>query len=138
GEPVPEGPGPAAQAAAAAPPSSTVGVSALLGSAGGSGEGVRALLQERGLLALLGVVFLAGLALNLTPCVYPMMPVTIGFFLNQVSGSWGRRVALPSLYVLGVAVTYSILGVLAGLTGSLLGPLLHKPWATEPLVLGFG
>ncbi len=98
---------------------------------------MKALLEERGLLVLLGVVFLAGLALNLTPCVYPMMPVTIGFFVNQASGSWGRRVGLPALYVLGMAVTYSVLGVAAGLTGSLFGSLLQKPWITALLVLIF-
>ena len=138
GEPVPAGPRSAAAEKGAAPsPPPAGGIAALLGAGGRNGEGVQALLDQRGLAVLLGVVFLAGLALNLTPCVYPMMPVTIGFFLNQVSGSWGRRVALPSLYVLGMAVTYSILGVLAGLTGSLFGSLLQKPWVTGLLVLVF-
>ncbi|HKN46967.1 MAG TPA: protein-disulfide reductase DsbD domain-containing protein, partial [Candidatus Polarisedimenticolia bacterium] len=77
------------------------GIGALLGSGSKGGEGIKALLEERGLLMLLGVVFLAGLALNLTPCVYPMIPVTIGFFVNQASGSWRRRIGLPALYVLG-------------------------------------
>ncbi len=119
------------------PAASRGGLAALLGSGGAGGEGVRALMEQRGLAVLLGVVFLAGLALNLTPCVYPMMPVTIGYFLNQASGGWGRRIGLPALYVLGMAVTYSILGVVAGLTGSLFGSMLQKPWVTGLLALIF-
>src|SRR5207247_9865958 len=102
------------------------------GRSGGVGRGddrLARLMAEQGLLFVLGAVFLAGLALNLTPCVYPMMPVTIGFFAGQAQGAgWGRRVALPALYVLGMALTYSTLGVIAGLSGSLFGSALQKPW----------
>jgi uncharacterized protein YyaL (SSP411 family)/cytochrome c biogenesis protein CcdA len=117
--------------------SSGGGFAALLGSAGGSGEGIKTLLAQRGLPLFLGIVFLAGLALNLTPCVYPVMPVTIGFFMNQAAGSWGRRIGLPVLYVLGMAVTYSILGMAAGLTGSLFGALLQSRWVLGLLILIF-
>jgi len=96
------------------------------------------LMRERGLLFVLGVVFLSGLALCLTPCVYPMIPVTLGYFGNQAAGAgWGRRVALPSLYVLGMAITYSILGVIAGLTGGLFGAALQNPVVVGALVLLF-
>jgi len=104
------------------------GLGPLLGG-GRGGEGIQALLDRRG--------FLAGLALNLTPCVYPMMPVTIGFFASQSLGSWGRRIGLPALYVLGMAVTYSILGLVAGLTGTLFGSTLQSPFITGGLVLIF-
>ncbi len=112
------------------------GLESLLGQ-GQGGEGIQALLDRRGLLVLLSLVFLAGLALNLTPCVYPMMPITIGFFANQSLGSWGRRIGLPALYVLGMAVTYSILGLVAGLTGTLFGSTLQSPLITGGLVLIF-
>ncbi len=96
------------------------------------------LLKERGLIFVLGFVFLGGLALNLTPCVYPMIPVTIGFFANQATdGSWRRRVTLPSLYVLGMAVTYSVLGLVAGLSGGMFGAILQSPWVVGSLVLLF-
>ncbi|MFQ5877733.1 MAG: protein-disulfide reductase DsbD family protein, partial [Acidobacteriota bacterium] len=103
----------------------------------GSTEQVAALLRESGLLTLLVVVFGWGLALNLTPCVYPMIPVTIGFFANQAARGWGRRVGLPALYVLGMALTYSVLGLVAGLTGGLFGATLQSPWVMGTLVVLF-
>jgi thiol:disulfide interchange protein DsbD len=104
--------------------------------AGGAADIAR-LLEEKGMMVLLGVVFLGGLALNLTPCVYPVIPVTIGFFAGQAAGSRGRRIALPALYVLGMAITYSALGVAAGLSGGLLGSALQNPWIVGGLVLLF-
>ncbi len=102
------------------------------------GGQLAALMAERGLLFVLGAVFLAGLALNLTPCIYPMIPVTIGFFSNQaVGGGWGRRAAMPSLYVFGMALTYSVLGLVAGLTGGMFGSALQSPWVTGGLVILF-
>ncbi|MFZ5804713.1 MAG: protein-disulfide reductase DsbD family protein [Acidobacteriota bacterium] len=86
------------------------------------------------LLLQLVLVFLGGLALNLTPCVYPIIPVTVGFFLNQ-TGSSKRTALLASFYVLGMAVTYSTLGVVAALTGKLFGAALQKPWVTGGIVV---
>ena len=104
----------------------------------GEAGGLADLLARRGLLFVMGLVFLGGLALNLTPCVYPMIPVTVGFFGNQAAdGGWGRRVALPSLYVLGMALTYSTLGVVAGLSGGLFGATLQNRWVVACLVLLF-
>lgn len=96
-----------------------------------------ATVSEKGLLFVLGLVFLWGLGLNLTPCVYPMIPVTIGFFGNQAAGGWGRRIALPAVYVLGMALTYSTLGVVAGLSGGLFGSSLQSPWMIGFLVTLF-
>lgn len=86
------------------------------------------------LLLQLVLVFLGGLALNLTPCVYPIIPVTVGFFLNQ-TGSSKRTALLASFYVLGMAVTYSTLGVVAALTGKLFGAALQSPWVTGGIVV---
>ncbi|MGQ9835048.1 MAG: cytochrome c biogenesis protein CcdA [Thermoanaerobaculaceae bacterium] len=79
------------------------------------------------------LVFLGGLALNLTPCVYPIIPVTIGFFLTQTGGR-RRILILASSYVLGMAVTYSALGVAAALTGRVFGAALQSPWVTGFIV----
>lgn len=76
---------------------------------------------------LLGIVFVSGLALNLTPCVYPLIPITLGFFGRQSGGKGSRTFGLAVAYVLGMSVTYSALGVFAALSGSLFGVWLQKP-----------
>src|SRR4029078_6824906 len=76
-------------------------------------------------------IFLMGLALNLTPCVYPMMGVTVSLFGAQGGGGAGGGLrALPKavLYVLGIALMYSTLGVIAAMTGGLFGGWLANPW----------
>ncbi len=83
--------------------------------------------EERGLLLTFVFVFLMGLALNLTPCVYPLIPITISYFGGQAEGKKGSLVTHAILYVLGMAITYSILGVIAALTGSLFGAALQNP-----------
>jgi len=84
-------------------------------------------LASRGLPVTLLAIFILGLALNLTPCVYPLIPITIGYFSQQSGSSTGRRVALSSLYVLGIAITYSLLGVFSALSGKLFGAWLQHP-----------
>jgi thioredoxin:protein disulfide reductase len=85
-------------------------------------------LENNGILLTFFLIFLGGLALNLTPCVYPMIPLTISYFGNQKSEKptviLGRAVA----YVCGISVTYSALGVTAALTGKILGSSLQSPW----------
>jgi thiol:disulfide interchange protein DsbD len=82
---------------------------------------------SRGLPLTLVAIFVLGLALNLTPCVYPLIPITIGYFSHQSGSSTSRRVALSSLYVLGIAITYSALGVFSALSGKLFGAWLQHP-----------
>ena len=82
---------------------------------------------SRGLPLTLLAIFVLGLALNLTPCVYPLIPITIGYFSNQSGAKTSRRVALSSLYVLGLAITYSALGVFSALSGKLFGAWLQHP-----------
>lgn len=85
-------------------------------------------------LFLLGV-FLAGLALNLTPCVFPLIPITMGFFAKSAEKSHGGTFWMALAYVFGIAVTYSALGVLAALTGQLFGAALQNPWIITLIVL---
>jgi thioredoxin:protein disulfide reductase len=80
-----------------------------------------------GLPLTLLILFVGGLALNLTPCVFPLIPITIGFFAMQSDGRRGRRLALSSMYVLGIVITYSILGVIAGIGGKMFGAWLQLP-----------
>ncbi len=98
---------------------------------GGAGSGsseLEALLEKRGLFIVLLSIFLGGLALNLTPCVYPVIPLTVGFFSREARGSTSRAFGLSALYVLGMATTYSALGVAAALSGKLFGSLLQNPF----------
>ena len=76
-------------------------------------------------LTFLWVAFL-GLALNLTPCVYPLISVTIAFFGGS-TGAVGRPVVRAVAYVLGICLTFSALGVGAALTGSMFGAALQRP-----------
>jgi len=79
-------------------------------------------------------VFVAGLALNLTPCVYPLIPITVGFFSQQSRDRVGGTFGLALAYVLGMSVTYSVLGVTAALTGKLFGAALQSPWVIGLIV----
>lgn len=97
-------------------------------SAAGASQDFGQLLERRGLAVVLLLLFAGGLALNLTPCVYPVIPLTVSFFGGQAKGESGRVFGLASLYVLGMATTYSALGVAAGLSGKLFGAALQSPW----------
>lgn len=83
-------------------------------------------LGERGLLFTLAAVALLGLGLNLTPCVYPLISVTIAYFGGQARGR-GQIAFLASLYVLGIALSFSAVGLAAALSGGLFGAALQKP-----------
>jgi thiol:disulfide interchange protein DsbD len=78
---------------------------------------------------LLGI-FAGGMALNLTPCVYPLIPITASYFGGQAArseGSQGRLVVHGLCYLFGLALTNSVLGVAAALTGGLMGAMLQNP-----------
>jgi len=84
-------------------------------------------IQSKGMIITFILVFFGGLALNLTPCVYPLIPITVGYFANQSTGKISRSFVLALFYVLGMALTYSVIGVVAASTGSMLGSALQNP-----------
>ena len=86
-----------------------------------------AYVEEHGIGALLIFIFLGGLALNLTPCVYPLIPITVSYFGAQANNSKSQSIFMGVFYALGMSITYSALGVFAALTGSLLGTALQNP-----------
>lgn len=78
---------------------------------------------------LLGIFF-GGMALNLTPCVYPLIPITVSYFGGHAARGekgQGSLIAHGLSYMIGLAVTNSVLGVVAALTGGLLGAMLQNP-----------
>lgn len=83
-------------------------------------------LENQGIWVGLILVFLGGLALNLTPCVYPLIPITIGYFGGQSEGKTSRLFLMGLLFVLGMAVTYSVVGVVTSLSGAVFGALLQN------------
>jgi thiol:disulfide interchange protein DsbD len=96
--------------------------------------------QERGWIWVALGAFSAGFATSLTPCVYPMIPITLAIFGARGGNvSKGRALALATAYVVGMGVTYSILGVtfaLIGRTGGF-GSQLSNPWVVFPLAALF-
>ncbi|MFA5145570.1 MAG: cytochrome c biogenesis protein CcdA [Candidatus Omnitrophota bacterium] len=73
------------------------------------------------------IAFVGGILASFTPCVYPLIPVSAGFIGIKAGGSKPRGLFLSLVYVTGVAVTYSILGLLASLTGTVFGKISSHP-----------
>ena len=95
-------------------------------------------LKDAGFWTILGIFFLAGLGLSLTPCVFPMIPILSGIIAGQGhQATRGRALALSLAYVLGMAVTYAAVGVAAGLTGTLLTAALQNVWVLSTFALVF-
>jgi cytochrome c-type biogenesis protein len=81
-------------------------------------------------LAAVGLLFAAGLVTSLSPCIWPMIPITIGLLggTARSDAPRSRVVGLTLTYILGLALFYSLLGLLAGLTGTLFGTVSSNPW----------
>ena len=84
---------------------------------------------QSSLLASLVIAFLGGVLASLTPCVYPMIPITAGVIGHaNVGGSKRRGFALSLTYVTGMALTYAALGIFAAATGRFFGSINSSPW----------
>ena len=75
---------------------------------------------------LLGILA-GGIALNLTPCVYPLIPITVSYFGGRTGDSQGKLLVHGACYIGGLSITNSLLGVTAALTGGLMGAMLQSP-----------
>jgi thiol:disulfide interchange protein DsbD len=106
-----------------------------IGATGSSSDlGLGALLAEGSLIAF-AVAFVGGVATSLTPCVYPLIPITVSIFGARKAGSRRHAMGLSGLYVLGIAAMYSALGVGAALTGRAFGSVMQNPWAIGAVAL---
>jgi len=86
-------------------------------------------------LAALATLFVAGLATSLTPCIYPMIPITVGVIGGGAAGrTKARTVGLVFTYAMGLALLYALLGLAAGISGRLFGTVSSSWWAR--LILG--
>ena len=102
-----------------------------------SSNSITSTLASSGFLLSLLFVFLGGLALNLTPCVYPLIPITIGFFGGQSEGSTKKLFLMGLFFVIGMALTYSVIGVVTALSGSVFGSLLQNNFVIISISLIF-
>ena len=73
------------------------------------------------------IVFIGGVLVSFTPCLYPLIPLTIGFIGAKSSGSKLKGFFLSLVYVFGIAVTYSLLGAIASMSGKVFGSLTSTP-----------
>lgn len=79
--------------------------------------------------------YIGGLLVSLTPCVYPMIVITVSVFGANPTQGRRRAMALSAAFILGLCAMYTPLGVAAGLTGSLFGAALSSPWVVGFIVL---
>ncbi len=88
----------------------------------------------KSLLLAYALVFLGGILASFTPCVYPMIPITVAVIGAGSAGSRSRGFKLSLVYVLGIAITYSVLGAAAAGTGAAFGSFTQ----TFPVLIGIG
>jgi thiol:disulfide interchange protein DsbD len=94
--------------------------------------------QQKGWAWMYLASFGFGFQTSLTPCVYPMIPITLGIFgARGKDVSRGKALLLATAYVVGMGVTYSTLGVIIALIGGQFGTILANPFVVVPIVLLF-
>lgn len=94
-------------------------------------SGISSQLSNSPVLAV-GILFIAGVLTSLTPCIYPMIPITAAIVGGQSVGESkpprSRTILLTLSYVAGLAIVYATLGVIAGVTGTIFGTISTNPW----------
>jgi thioredoxin:protein disulfide reductase len=99
----------------------------------GDASSIEGTLKSGGLWVAIAAFFGFGLALSLTPCVFPMIPILSGIIAGQKHVTRSSGFMLSLAYVLGMAITYALVGIIAAQSGTLLSNALQNPVA-----LGFG
>ncbi|MBM3321399.1 MAG: protein-disulfide reductase DsbD [Candidatus Eisenbacteria bacterium] len=94
-------------------------------------------IASRGLFFTYVAVFFAGILLSFTPCVFPMIPITLSIIGARGEKGALRNFLLSLIYVLGMALTYATLGLVAATTGAMFGSILQNPWFVGGIVLLF-
>ena len=90
-------------------------------------DNIGQLIQTNPPLAI-ALIFIAGVGVSFTPCVYPVIPITLGYIGARSAGSRWKGFTLSLVYVLGMALMYAVLGAFAALTGQLFGRIGSSPW----------
>jgi thioredoxin:protein disulfide reductase len=97
-------------------------------------EQARAIL-DKGILMSILIFFGFGIALNLTPCVYPVIPITISFFGSQSEKNKGSMFLLAIFYTLGIAFIFALLGLISSIAGQQWGFLFQSTWFVIIIVM---
>lgn len=93
--------------------------------------------KELPLIAKFILAFIIGLIMSLTPCIYPMIPITMGILQSNKSHTLLRGFSLASAYTAGLSTTFAILGMIAASGGAQFGSAMGSPWVIVPIVLFF-
>jgi thiol:disulfide interchange protein DsbD len=94
-----------------------------------SADYAQSMLEGGGFFAVVGLYFVAGMVLSLLPCSYPMIPILSAIIVGEGARvTRSRGFALSACYVFGMALVYTVLGVVAALIGQSLGAWLQNPW----------
>lgn len=94
-----------------------------------SADFAQSLLEGRGFFTIVALYFVAGVVLSLLPCSYPMIPIVSAIIIGQgTRATHARGFALSLTYVVGMALVYTVLGIVAALVGQSLGAWLQNPW----------
>lgn len=91
----------------------------------------------QGVLMAMGASFIFGIVSSLTPCVFPMVPITVSIFGATEASSRLRGAALSATFVLGIATLFTPLGVASALSGKLMGSALSNPWVVTGIAVLF-
>jgi thioredoxin:protein disulfide reductase len=95
-------------------------------------------LFAHGYLWAFATVFIGGFLTSLTPCVYPLIPITVSLFgARGEHVSRARALTLASMYVAGIGVMYSGLGIFSALAGKAFGTYMANPWVMVPIAIVF-
>lgn len=108
-----------------------------LARAAGSDTGQFERAAAQGPLMAVGAAFVAGLVASLTPCVWPMVPITVSIFGATEEKSRSRALLLSATFVFGIVCMFTPMGVLAGLSGKLMGAALARPSVVIGIALVF-
>ena len=81
------------------------------------------------------LVFLLGILMSLTPCIYPMIPITVGILQSQAGDTTGGNALRALAYTFGMGITYALFGLLASCTGPLCGYIFSQPFFVIGLAL---
>ncbi|MGJ3494700.1 protein-disulfide reductase DsbD, partial [Piscirickettsia salmonis] len=98
---------------------------------------IQHLFSEQNIPLILFSFFIFGLLLSLTPCVLPMLPILMGIVLGQKNSTAKQALLLSFAYVLGIAISYAIAGIIAAKLGQSLQVLLQNPWVISAFSMIF-